>query len=91
MFTDGLFTVIVTEAQEPSVQPSPRTKYVVVVVGATLIEVPDPTKVPPQESVYQNQSEALLREPAVTLSEVEEPIQMAGAPGVMVAAVGGRQ
>ncbi len=63
--------------------PSARTKYVVVAEGVTLILLPLPTAVPPQELLYHFQSALLPRLPPFTLRVTLEPMQTESAEAVM--------
>jgi hypothetical protein len=63
--------------------PSARTKYVVVAEGVTLILIPLPTAVPPQELLYHFQSALLPRLPPFTLRVTLEPLQTESAEVVM--------
>jgi hypothetical protein len=63
--------------------PSARTKYVVVAEGVTLILLPLPTAVPPQELLYHFQSALLPRLPPFTLRVTLEPLQTESAEVVM--------
>src|SRR5579862_8930009 len=66
---DG-FTVTVLSLQPPGdVQPpSPRTKYLVVLKGVTIIKFPVSTFVPPHESVYQCQLVAEFKLPPMIVN-----------------------
>ena len=63
--------------------PSARTKYVVVAEGVTLMLLPLPTAVPPQELLYHFQSALLPRLPPFTLRVTLEPLQTESAEAVM--------
>jgi hypothetical protein len=63
--------------------PSARTKYVVVAEGVTLMLLPLPTAVPPQELLYHFQLALLPRPPPFTLRVTLEPLQTESAEAVM--------
>ena len=67
------FTVTVMFPQVPGVThpPSPRTWYVVVELGDTVILVPLPTDIPPQEPAYHCQAVAPFRLPEAMLRVVD--------------------
>ena len=81
-------TVIVPDAQFVVLHVlSARTKYVVVVVGFTVIELPDPTKVPPHEPEYQFHDAPVPSDPPETVNVVAVPLQIGVVPVMDVGAV----
>jgi len=80
--TDGgelVFTVTTILLHTPgngTQPPSPRTKYSVVAVGETVIDVPVPMGVPPHDVEYHFQYVALFNAPDATVKVVELPTQM---------------
>lgn len=69
------FTVTLWQEVMPQEPPSALTKYVVVVVGLTEIEVPLPSGVPPQETLYHCQLAPVSSEPPVSVKVAGEPGQ----------------
>jgi hypothetical protein len=81
---EKVFTLMDLLAQAVVLQvPSARTKYVVVAEGVTLMLLPLPTAVPPQELLYHFQSALLPRLPPLTLRVTLEPLQTESAEAVM--------
>ena len=76
-------TVVETHVETPQGDVKFRTKYVVLLVGDTVMDAPVPTKVPPQEPV--NHCEVAL--PPVAVSVVEPPEQIVVFPVIAVGAV----
>jgi len=70
-------TITCTDVQDvfPHV-PSARTQYVVVAEGLTGMELPVPTKVPPQLPVYQRHCAPVPNEPPFLVSVVDCPAVM---------------
>ena len=81
-------TVIVPEAQVVVLHvPSARTKYVVVMEGFTIIELPVPTKVPPHEPEYQFHDAPVPSDPPETVNVTGVPLQMVVVPVMEAGAV----
>ena len=81
---EKVFTLMDLLAQAVVLQvPSARTKYVAVAEGVTLMLLPLPTAVPPQELLYHFQSALLPRLPPLTLRVTLEPLQTVSAEAVM--------
>lgn len=85
--TDKELTVTVTEAQLAVLQvPLYRTKYVVVVTGETVILLPLPAEVPPQEFVNHCAIAPVPPVPPATVKVVELPLHIVVVPEIPVGA-----
>lgn len=77
LVTGDVFTVMVTLTHVVLLQaPSARTKYVVVIVGDTLMLAPVPTAAPPQLPLYHFHVAPVPKLPPLTVKLVELPVQM---------------
>lgn len=86
--TEIALTVTVAEAQTVVLQdPLYLTKYVVVVEGETVMLLPVPTLVPPQEPVNHCTVAPIPMLPPFTVSVVEFPLQMVVVPLILVGAI----
>jgi hypothetical protein len=82
------FTVTTWDAQVVVLQvPDARTKYVVVLPGETVMEVPVPAAVPPQLPVNHCQFAPVPNDPPETVRVVLPPAQMVVVPVIPVGAV----
>ena len=66
---------IFTQAVFPQVPPSALTKYAVFVAGETVMVVPVPIGVPPQEFSYQTQPAPATNVPPYTSKTALSPVQ----------------
>jgi hypothetical protein len=88
--TDKELTVTVTEAQLVVLQvPLYRTKYIVSIIGETVILLPMPAGVPPQESVNHWATTPVPTVPPLTVKVVELPLHIVVVPEIVVGAVEG--
>ena len=69
--------------------PSARIKYIVVIIGETVIEVPLPAEVPPHETVYHCHVAPVPKVPSGIVNVDEAPEQIL--PGFADAEVGGME
>ena len=88
--TESVLTVINCEAQAVVLQsPSYRTKYVVLVVGETVMLLPIPAGVPPHEAVYHLAIALVPALPPTSVKVVLPPLQMVETPEILRGAVEG--